>query len=98
LTDGGAEEIGSLIGAGNHQQPAVGASLDGELLSASVFLRNEIFCGTLEVVEHVLLVEQPSSIVPLLSVLTEREKNSPQSMKKCAFFSPEEHDLSCSAQ
>ncbi len=54
------EELRPLVDAGSHQESAVGAALDGQLLSAGVLLPDEEFCRTVEVVETVLLLEPAS--------------------------------------
>lgn len=57
LHDSSAIQVGPLVDARGHQQPAVGAALYGDELGLRVLLLDEVLGRGLEVVEHVLLVQ-----------------------------------------
>ena len=58
LTHRGAIELGPLVDAGRNQQTAVGASHNGQFRGRGVLLGNQVLGSRLEVVKHILLVEQ----------------------------------------
>ena len=64
----GAEEIGALGHGRAHEQAAVGAAADGEVLGRGVVVGDEVFGGGDEVVEDVLLVLEHGGLVPGLAV------------------------------
>lgn len=68
-----AEQRGLLVSAGRHQQSAIGAPLRSYQPRPRVAVLREVRRRTLEVVEHVLLVEQPAGVVPPLAVLADRQ-------------------------
>ena len=67
---GRAKEVGALGQAGTHEEAAVGATMDGQLGGASVFLLDEPLGGGNEVIEDVLLLVVLAGVMPLATVLT----------------------------
>jgi hypothetical protein len=52
-----------------HQQSAVAASLDGEMLRRCVFLIDQELCTGSEIIEDILFVEQVAASMPALAIL-----------------------------
>ena len=69
LADHGAEEVGTLRDHGAHEQAAVGAALDGEVLLVGVLFGDQLLGGGDEVVEDVLLLVEHAGAVPVLAEL-----------------------------
>src|SRR5216117_2939013 len=53
-----------------HEQAAVAAALDCELLRVRPFLLDQICRGRREIIEHILLLRQVSGLVPFFAKLT----------------------------
>lgn len=66
----GAKEIGPLIAAGGHQKATVRSALDDQLFTTRVIIIHQIFASSNEVIKDVLLVQQATTVMPLLTVFT----------------------------
>ena len=63
------EEVRALRHAGSHEQTAVAAAHDGEMLLVCILVADKPFAGRDKVVEHVLLAHLRTGKMPFLAIL-----------------------------
>src|SRR5208282_1217154 len=65
--DHGTEQVRALRDHGAHQQATVRAAVDSEVIAVSVFLCDQVFAGSDEVVKNVLLFLQHAGAMPVFA-------------------------------
>lgn len=72
MSDTNAKQVRSLIAASGDEQTAVGATLDYKLFARSILVVDQVLAGRDKVIEHILLVQQATTIMPFLAVFTRK--------------------------
>ena len=68
LRDGHLEEIGALRHTGSHEQTTIRATNDRQSLLAGITLTDQILGRTDKVVEHVLLLQLRTCLMPFFTI------------------------------
>lgn len=75
-----SEYIRSLVAGCTHQQAAVRSAVDCEVLARGIQILDQPLTGTGEIIEHILLVEQHSGLVPVISIFAAIQSHSDKSI------------------
>lgn len=68
LSHSSSKQIRTLVDTRADQKASVGATLDGQTILGRVLILDQVLGSCLEVIEHVLLVQQATAVVPLLAI------------------------------